>query len=70
MVCKNLCLVPFSCLNVSNSSSNAAMRRLALASEGVGTAPLGPGIASVETRTSFKVNSVVDIAEVSDVEVK
>jgi hypothetical protein len=70
MVCKNLCLVPFSCLNVSNSSSNAVMRCLALASEGVGTAPLEPGIASVEMRTSFKVNSVVDIAEVSDVEVK
>jgi hypothetical protein len=35
----NLCLVPLSCLIISSSSSSAAMRRLALASAEVGTAP-------------------------------
>jgi hypothetical protein len=67
--CTNLCLVPFSCFSVSISSSNAAMRRLALASAEVGTAPSRPGITGVEGDNNSAVGSDM-AAEASDVEAK
>jgi hypothetical protein len=66
--CTNLCLVPLSCFSVSISSSNAAMRRLALASVEVGTAPSRPGITSVEGYNSVVGSDIA--AEASDVKAK
>jgi hypothetical protein len=65
----NLCLVPFSCLNMSSSSSNAAMRCFALALTKVGTDPLGAGITGVlvGVRTSAAASNPDMATEVSDI---
>jgi len=65
----NLCLLPFSCLNVSSSSSNTAMRHFALASTEVGTAPLRAGITGVlvGVRTSAAASNPDMATEVSDI---